>query len=74
MKITVESTAQVDTVEGASARVWEGSTDKGVPIKVWIAVISPQTHDEEAHAQFVQELQELKGTRTLSSFDIRLVI
>ena len=43
MKITLEATATVDTVAGKiPARIWEGTTESGVPVKAWIAVIQPQ--------------------------------
>lgn len=43
MKITLQATATVDTVGGKiPARIWEGSTESGVPVKAWIAVIQPR--------------------------------
>lgn len=75
MKITVEATATIDTVQGKiQARIWEGQTETGVPVKVWIAVIQPQTDDSALLEQFGRELKEVPAKRELTSFDIRLAI
>lgn len=75
MKVTLEPTATVDTISGQiPARIWEGTTDKGVPVKAWIAVIQPQTDDEKLLAEFAKALKEVPAKRELTSFDIRLVI
>ena len=75
MRITLEATATVDTVQGkVPARIWVGQTESGVPVKAWIAVIQPQTHDETALAEFAREMKEVPAKRELSTFDIRLVI
>ena len=73
MKITVEATATIDTLQGKiPARIWQGQTDTGVPVKVWIAVIEPQTHDPVLTAQFEQELKKVPVKRELVSFDLRM--
>ena len=75
MKITVEATSTIDTIDGKiQARIWSGTTESGVPVKVWIAAIQPQTDDETALAQFGQDLREVPGNRQLTSFDIRMVL
>lgn len=75
MKLTLTPTATVDTVGGTiPARIWEGTTDAGVPVKAWIAIIQPQTADEALLAAFGDALKEVPAKRELTSFDIRLVI
>lgn len=75
MKITLEPTATIDTVAGKiPARIWEGTTDAGVPVKAWVAVIQPQTHDPDVLAEFERWLKEVPAKRELTSFDIRLVL
>lgn len=75
MKITLESTAVIDTIRGEiEARIWEGVTDTGIPVKAWIAAVQPQTHDETALAEFGRALKEMPMTRQLSTFDLRFVI
>lgn len=75
MKITLEPTATVDTIQGkVQARIWVGATEGGIPVKAWIAVIQPQTHDEAALAEFGRLMKEVPASRELVSFDIRMVI
>ena len=75
MKMTIEATATVDTIHGQiPAHIWEGTTDAGVPVKVWVAVVQPQTHDEALLAEFAKALKEVPAKRELSTFDIRLVL
>ena len=74
MKITLEATDTIDTVQGkVQARIWEGQTESGVPIKAWIAVVQPQTHDADKLAQFDRELKEVPATRVPVSFDMRML-
>ena len=54
--------------------IWEGTTDAGVPVKVWVAVVQPQTHDEALLAEFAKALKEVPAKRELATFDIRLVL
>lgn len=49
MKITVESTDEFMTVKGIKCRVWEGTTDEGIPTVALIARLGPTTaHDVPA--------------------------
>jgi hypothetical protein len=77
MKITVENTSTVDTIQGQTkARIWKGTTDSGIPVVVWISVIQPQMErDDERHAQFVKELQEIPDAkRQVAYYDITGII
>lgn len=74
MKLTIEPTKSIETIEGVPCRRWEGVTDKGTPVHVWVRMLSPQTHDQEAIAVFDAELKALpKMSRQLVSFDYRMV-
>lgn len=74
MKITLEATGTIDTIQGTiPARIWTGTTEAGVPVKAWIAVIQPQTDDEKLLADFTGELRLMPVMRELVSFDIRMV-
>lgn len=75
MKITLQATATIDTVgREISARIWEGTTEHGVPVKAWVVVIQPQTDDESLLAAFAEELKEVPAQRDLVSFDIRFAL
>lgn len=64
MKLTLESTADIYLAEELSrggpvvVRKWIGTTDDGVPVHAYIAVVSPQTHDPEVEARFEAEFRE----------------
>lgn len=74
MKIEIEPTGTIQEVNGTRCRIWEGKTDKGMPVKAWIATVSPQTHDEETNAQFARELREVKGEHRAHAYDLRLFV
>ena len=78
MKITIESTDRIVTVEGEDrvcipARLWEGKTDSG--IKVQCLIVRIAAHKGEDLSQFERELQE---QRTPSSptmaFPLHLIL
>lgn len=74
MKLILEPTATIEMIEGQPCRRWEGVTDEGTPVHVWIRMLSPQTHNAAALAAFDRELQALpKAERQLVSFDFRFV-
>jgi hypothetical protein len=56
MKATIESTEQLITINGIPARVWTGTTERGIPIQLAITRIA--VHRDEDCAQFEAELQE----------------
>lgn len=73
MKITLESTDQMQSFEGVTCRIWKGISDGGVEIIAFIRCISPQTHDESKLAIFDKELKALPPVRKeLVSFDYRM--
>jgi hypothetical protein len=74
MRLIIEPTATIETVEGQPCRRWEGETDQGTPVHVWVRMLSPQTHDDAALAVFDRELKALPPVeRQLVSFDFRFV-
>jgi hypothetical protein len=74
MKLILTPTTTIDTIDGTvRARIWEGTTDNGVPVKAWIATIQPQTTDETMLIEFERDLQSIRASRELASFDVRLL-
>jgi hypothetical protein len=75
MKLILEPTDIIQSVEGQPCRLWKGESDKGVPVHAFIRAVSPQTHDPEANAEFARELQELpKARREAVTFDLRFFV
>jgi hypothetical protein len=78
MKLTLEPTATIQNVDGVPCRIWEGVSDAGnraVPVKAWVRMVQPQTHDEAALAAFGAELQALpEPSKTLVVTDLRFIL
>ncbi len=59
MKITIESTTKVVSLNGIDCRVWEGETDRGVKIHCFIPRIGVK--DDQDLSQFEAELKEQRA-------------
>lgn len=57
MKITIESTSKIVTVNDVPARIWEGQTESGIKVHCYITRIAIDK-DEPNASQFQRELQE----------------
>ena len=85
MKITIESTPKLvslQTADGAwmPARVWQGETESGIPVQVFVTRIAPEipTSDpriDELTAEFERELQRQADPRpTVAVIPLRFII
>ena len=75
MKLTLEPTGRIETINGQPHRVWQGSDADGTPVFAWIRTVQPQTHDERRLAAFDAALKALpQPLRELVSFDLRMVV
>jgi len=73
VKIEIESTEKIVTLNGVPARVWEGATESGIPVHCFVTRISPQTH--ENIEQFEKELEEQKAPSPgVAAYPMRLVL
>ena len=75
VKITLESTNRIITVNGTKARIWEGESAAGVPIVAAIATIA--VHNSENQAEFERELDEQHKTvseRGIQAFPLRFFL
>jgi hypothetical protein len=68
MVITLTSTSQIVTLETTSgevpARVWEGTTESGIPIHAFITRIA--VHNDQDTSQFARELEEQRPPSALA--------
>jgi hypothetical protein len=60
MKLTIESTTEITEVQGCPCRMWEGKTEAGVRLWVFVALISASA--DAATAELDQELTQLLRT------------
>jgi hypothetical protein len=58
--MTIESTSKIVEMNGIECRLWEGVSEAGVPVHVFIPRVTPQTLEPAALAQFDTELREQK--------------
>lgn len=76
MKMTLESTGQIETVHGVPARLWKGKSEGGIPLLCWIPIIrADYTHACAEQVRALEtELASIKVDRQLVSFDMRMVL
>ncbi len=78
MRVTIESTDRVVgvVIRGVSvpARVWEGKTEKGIPVAVLVTRIA--AHLEDDQAEFEHDLKETRAPsrHAIEAFPMRLVL
>lgn len=72
MQITMKPTGTFEGVNGVQCRIWEGTTDKGVPVQIFVPMIKVSA--TEHCGDFERELREVKADRRLVYFDHRMVI
>ena len=59
MKITIESTDKIVTLNGVPARIWQGKTDSGVELHAYVTRVAVRNDaPAEEQARFARELQE----------------
>ncbi|MFT4012321.1 MAG: hypothetical protein QM682_02750 [Paracoccus sp. (in: a-proteobacteria)] len=59
MKLTIEPTPEIITVDGCPVRIWIGTDENGTQVRVFVRAVSPQTHDQALLEAFEQELRAL---------------
>jgi len=73
MRITIESTTKVVTLNGVQARIWEGKTDSGISCHAYITRIGVERTEDQV--EFERELQEHRPpSPEIESIPLRLVI
>lgn len=74
MKLTIESTEAVVTVNGVPARIWEGTSESGVRVFCLVTRVAVQ-RDQDC-TQFERELQECRPPtpEALVLFPLRMLL
>ena len=73
MKLEIENTDILATVNGVPARVWQGKTASGIPVTAWVTRIA--VSNKEDTAMFEKELREcVPPTAEAQSFSLRLIL
>ena len=76
MKITVESTSKVVTFNGIECRVWEGATESGIEIHVYIPRVAVKDgQPPDIYRLFEEELKETrKPSREIEAIPMRMIL
>ena len=74
MKITIESTSKIVSLNGIPARIWEGETENGINVHFFISSIAVdrnETHTEE----FNRDLQEVRSpSAEIAAYPMNLIL
>jgi hypothetical protein len=80
MKITIENTSKIVTLQisgtDVPARIWQGETDTGIPVQVFVTRIGPEIpKDDPRCEQFARELREVGAPRpTIEAIPLRMIL
>lgn len=76
MKITIEPTNKVVTFNGLPARIWEGATESGIPLHVYITRVAvAEGLPPEKYSQFETELSEQrKPSAEVEAIPLRMIL
>lgn len=73
MRITIESTDKIVELNGIPARIWEGTSESGVPVHCFITRIA--AHKDYDLSQFDRELQEQRvPSADVAGIPLRLIL
>ena len=73
MRLDIENTDILATINGVPARVWQGKSSSGIPVTVWVTRIA--VNEKEDTALFQKELRECAPpTVEAQSFPLRMVL
>lgn len=73
MKINVTSTSKTVTLNGVPARIWEGTTESGIPVHCYITRVAVAL--DQDHSEFERELQEHQApSAAVAAIPLRLVL
>ena len=73
MRITIESTTKLVELNGVPARVWEGRTESGIPVHVFVTRVAVPI-DADA-SEFERDLEEASApSAAVAVYPTRLVV
>lgn len=76
MKVTLENTTTIVELDGATARVWEGVTESGIPIHAYIVRVAVEEgRDQADYRKFEEELRKCRPpTPAIASIPLSLIL
>ena len=74
MKITIESTTKVITLNGIPARIWEGQSESGIKLHCYISRVAIDKNEPNPE-QFEKELSEQRTpSAEIEAIPLRLIL
>jgi hypothetical protein len=79
MKVTITNTSKIVTLNGVPARCWEGTTESGIPVTMFVTRIMVDNtkvdHLRGAMIEFEKELQEVAApSAELQAIPLKMII
>jgi hypothetical protein len=76
MKVTMESTSKIVQLNGVPARIWEGTTETGIPCHVYVTRIAvAEGLQPEQYRDFEVELSETrKPSAEIEAIPLRMIL
>ncbi len=73
MKIQIESTTKIVSLNGVPARIWEGHTESAIPVHCYVTRIA--VANDQPHEQFERELEEHAApSADVAAIPLRLIL
>lgn len=73
MKVTLQSTTKIVQLNGVPARIWEGTTESGIPVHAYVTRIA--VHEDQDQMEFERELQAHEQPSVeIAAIPLRMII
>lgn len=73
MKMTLQSTNKIVEINGIKARIWEGETEKGIPVHAFIPRVSAEVRDRME--EFEKDLHECNApSAAVEAYPFRMLL
>jgi len=76
MKVTLEPTTKLVELDGVKCRIWEGTTERGVPVHAYILRVAvPDGRPLEDYEQFALDLVETRApSSAVQAIPLRMIL
>lgn len=74
VRLAIESTTKVVEVDGVAARVWEGTTETGIPVLCFVTRVGVDRSEDQAQFEAELESHRAPRSRDLDAWPSRLVL
>jgi hypothetical protein len=73
MKVTLESTSKIVTLNGVQCRIWEGTTESGVQMHAFVMLVAAK--EGQDLTQFERELKQMRTpSPEIEAIPLRMIL